>query len=172
VLRSISLEGDTHLAFSKAYIQRLASFEVRTSAFARASASLSAGPWANAHPGQTLSPTDGVAPSASSTSMRPVLSESEINAITRNLGEILRIHEDLLASLRRIMTSSGVLDTLGKSDFLRPESDGFLSLTSALEAISKKFIAEVSSTCLRSTPADVIAGSQIRDVSNTLCWPS
>jgi len=157
----MSLQGDTHLAFSKAYIQCLASFEVRFSAFARASASLSAGPWANVHPGQTLLPTDGVVPSTSSTSMRPVFSESEINAITRNLREILRIHEDLLSTLRRIMTSSGVLDTLGKSDFLRPEPEVFLSLTSALEAISKKFITEVGSTCLGSTPADMTAGSQI-----------
>ena len=157
----MSLKGDTHLAFSKAYIQRLASFEVRTSAFARASASLSAGPWANVHPGQTLLPTDGVVPSTSSTSMRPVFSESEINAITRNLREILRIHEDLLSALRRIMTSSVVLDTLGKSDSLRPEPEVFLSLTSALEAISKKFITEVGSACLSSTPADMTAGSQI-----------
>lgn len=159
--RSISLKGDTHLTFSKAYIQRLTSFEVRTSAFARASASLSAGPWANVHPGQTLLPTDGVVPSISSTSMRPVFSETEISVITRNLREILRIHEDLLSALRRIMTSSGVLDMLSKSDSLRPEPELFLTLTSTLEAISKKFIAEVGSTCLRSAPADMNAGSQI-----------
>jgi len=122
---------------------------VRTSAFARASASFSAGPWANTYTGQTLSPTDGVVPSTSSTSMRQVFSESEINVITRNLREILRIHEDFLSALRRIMTSFGVPNSLGKDGSLRSEPEFFLSLASALEAISKKFIAEVGPACLR-----------------------
>ncbi|KAJ3566314.1 hypothetical protein NP233_g7080 [Leucocoprinus birnbaumii] len=125
-----------------AYIQRLGTFEVRTSAFARASASFSTGPWVNAYAGQTLSPTDGLVPSTSSTSMRPIFSENEIKLITRNLRDILRLHEDFICSLRRIVASFGLTDALSASDSPRSELELCSALTSAVEAVSKKFITE------------------------------
>lgn len=125
-----------------AYIQRLATIEVRASAFARASASFSTGPWVNAYAGQTLSPADGLAPSTSSTSMRPLFSEGEIGLITRNLRDILRIHEDFVVSLRRIVSSFSLSDTLGTKNCSRPDPGLFSALASALEAVSKRFITE------------------------------
>ncbi|KXN89580.1 hypothetical protein AN958_05447 [Leucoagaricus sp. SymC.cos] len=125
-----------------AYIQRLATFEVRASAFARASASFSTGPWINAYAGQTLNPTDGMVPSPSSTSTRPIFTEGEIEIIARNLKDILRIHEDFISALRGIVASFELSNILCDSGSLRPEHEVFSTLASALEAISKKIITE------------------------------
>jgi hypothetical protein len=73
--------------------------------------------------------------------MRPIFSEAEIELITRNLRDILRIHEDFVSSLRRVVSTFGLSDTLGNSD--SSEAELFSALASVLEAISKRFIVEV-----------------------------
>lgn len=126
----------------KAYIQRLPSFEVRTSAFARASATLATGPWVNAYGGQTLALMDVITPSPSA-STKPIFSENEIGLLTRNLKDILQVHEAFILSLRTLLSPLGFLGVAEDVEYPNHEMEDLPTLMSVLKSVSQKFAAEV-----------------------------
>lgn len=171
-----SVAVSAHILYQQAYIQRLPSFEARTSTFTWASASFSTGPWTNtyatAQVAQTLAPADGMTPSSSPSWMRPIFSDSEINLLTRNLKDILQVHEQFATTLQNLLSPLGFSDAIGSVESPKHYSEDFSILASALKAVAEKFVAEVSFAFLVFFLAYLSAiVSQLRSLSDFLRRP-
>lgn len=125
---------------NKVYIQRLSRFEVRASAFARASATFTSGPWVNAYAGQTLTLVDPMIPSAPSPLTKPVFTEVEIDVLSRNINDILQMHDEFLSTLQELLLPLGCSNATGPHQY---ESEDVSTLISVLKNVSRAFIAEV-----------------------------
>jgi hypothetical protein len=94
----------------------------------------------NAYAGQTLTQVDLIVPSAPSPLTKPVFTEAEIDILSRNINDILVVHEEFLSTLQELLLPLGCSNTTGPHQY---ESEDVWILINVLKNVSRTFIAEV-----------------------------